>query len=72
MMRLNVFFKGLQPENVLTMFLFFMKHSYLLTAKITSDLINLSFTWCERAFVGYTLHVCHNFWYLFMASTKSI
>ena len=28
-----MFFEGLQPQNVLIMFLFSMKHSYLLTAE---------------------------------------
>ena len=40
-MRLNVvFLEGLQPQNVLIMFLFSIKHSYLLTAKITQDVNN--------------------------------
>ena len=40
---LNVaFLEGLQPQNVLIMFLFSMKHSYLLTAKTTQDVIILS------------------------------
>ena len=40
-MRLNVvFLEGLQPQNVLIMFLFPIKHSYLLTAKITQDVNN--------------------------------
>ena len=34
-MRLNIFFQGLQPQNVLIMSLFSMKPLYLLTAKIT-------------------------------------
>ena len=51
------FVKGLQPQNVLIMFLFSMKHSYLLTAKITPDVINLIFTWCERASAGDSLRV---------------
>ena len=38
LMRLNVvFLEGLQAQNVLIMFLFSMKHSYLLTAKTTQD-----------------------------------
>ena len=35
-MRLNVFVKSLQMQNVFIRFLFFMKHLYLLTAEITS------------------------------------
>ena len=32
--------EGLQPQNVLIMFLLSMKHSYLLTAKTTQDVNN--------------------------------
>ena len=38
LIRLNVvFFEGLQPPNVLIMFLFSIKHSHLLTTKTTQD-----------------------------------
>ena len=38
---MSVFFsEGLQLHNVLIMFLFSMKHSYLLTTKITPDFNN--------------------------------
>ena len=37
-----LFFFVLQLQNVLIMFLFFMKHSYLLTAKTTQDVNNSS------------------------------
>ena len=44
-MRLNVvFLEGLQAQNVLIMFLFSMKHSYLLTAKTTQD-VNFYMVW---------------------------
>ena len=59
------FFEGLQPQNVLIKFLFSMKHSYLLTAKLLMTLIILLhdfFTWCERATVGNSLHAGRNFW----------
>ena len=37
-MRLNVLiFEGFQPLNILILFLFSMKHSYLWTAQITPD-----------------------------------
>ena len=36
------FLEGLQSQNVLNMFLFSMKHSYLLTAKITQGVNNFS------------------------------
>ena len=41
-MRLNIvfFLEGLQPQNVLIMFLFSMKHSYLLTVKTTQVVNN--------------------------------
>ena len=39
-MRLLFFLEGLQPQNILNMFLFSMKHSYLLTAKTTQDVNN--------------------------------
>ena len=40
-MRLSVlFFEGFQFQNVLVLFLFFMKNVYLLTAKITLDVYN--------------------------------
>ena len=40
-MRLSVLFcEGFQFQNVLVMFLFFMKNVYLLTAKITLDVYN--------------------------------
>ena len=39
-MRLNVFVKSLQMQNVFIRFLFFMKHLYLLTAEITSYINN--------------------------------
>ena len=39
-MRLLVFFEALQPQTVLIMFLFSMKHSYLLKAKITHEVNN--------------------------------
>ena len=51
-MRFSVVFfqEGLQPQNVLIIFLFSMIHSYLLIAKTTSDVNDaLIFTWCERA-----------------------
>ena len=35
-----LFFEGFQPQNVLILFLFFMKHSYLLMATVTSDVNN--------------------------------
>ena len=61
-----------QQQNVV-MFLFSMRHSYLLTAKNTPDVNNsLIFTWCERATVGKSLHIRSNFWCLIMASTKLI
>ena len=41
-MRINVVFEDLQPQNVLTMFLFSMKHLYVLTMKITPG-INIFF-----------------------------
>ena len=34
------FLEGLQPLNVLIMFVFSMKHSYLLTAKTTQNVYN--------------------------------
>ena len=37
------FFEGLQPHNVIAMFLFSMKHLYLLTAKITPDVNKSNF-----------------------------
>ena len=33
-----LFFKGFKLEIVFILFVFYMKHSYLLTAKITSDI----------------------------------
>ena len=42
-MRLNVAYEDLQPQNVLIMFLFFRKHPYVLTGKITPRVNN--FTW---------------------------
>ena len=64
------FLKELQPQNFLIMFLFSMKHLYLLTAKLFLTLINLIFTWCERATVGESLRVWRNIWCLIIASTK--
>ena len=69
-MSLSAFFEGLQPQNNLVMFLYSMKHSYLLTAKITPDINKSNFSWCEVATVGYSLYVGQNFWYLIMASNK--
>ena len=40
LIRLTVAFQDLQPQNVLIMFLFSMKHSYLLTVKIASGVKN--------------------------------
>ena len=41
LMRLDVFFEGLHPQNVLhIVFLFSMKHLQLLTAKTTPDVNN--------------------------------
>ena len=40
LMRLNVVFKDLHPQNVLIMFLFSMNHSYVLTVKITPGVNN--------------------------------
>ena len=37
-----IFLDGLQPQNSLIVFLFSMKHSYLLTAKLLKTLIILS------------------------------
>ena len=54
----------------LFLFLFSMKHSHLLTAKITQDIIFTDFTWYERATVSNSLHVRSNFRCLIMASTK--
>ena len=34
------FFEGLEPQNILIIYLFSMKHSYFLTSKITPDLNN--------------------------------
>ena len=45
-----------------------MKHQYLLTAKITTD-VDILKTVQE---LGNTLHFRRNFWYLIMASTKLI
>ena len=42
LIRLNmVFLESLQPQNVLIMFLFTIKHSYLLTANTPPDVIIL-------------------------------
>ena len=46
------FFKGLQPQNNLIIFLFFMKHSYLLMAKITSDIHKSNFYMVWKSFCG--------------------
>ena len=35
-----LFFEGFQPQNVVILFLFFIKHSYLLGVKITPDVNN--------------------------------
>ena len=35
-----LFFEGFQPQNVLILFLFSIKHLYLLTAKITPGVNN--------------------------------
>ena len=40
LMRFNVVFEDLQPQNVLIMFLFSMKHSYVLMVKITPGVNN--------------------------------
>ena len=63
--------EGLQPQNVLIMFLFSMKHWDLLSVE-TNQVINnyLNFTLYERTTVGNYLHVKSNFWCLIMASTK--
>ena len=53
LMRPNAFFESLQPQNVLMMFLFSMKH-----------LQKLIFTLCERATIADSLHVWRNFWCL--------
>ena len=73
-MRLKDAFEDLQPQNVLTMFLFSKKHSYVLTVKITPVFNNffLNFTWYERTTVSNSLHVRSNFWCLIMALTKLI
>ena len=64
-----LFLDSLQWQNV--MFLFSMKHSYLLTANTPPDVHNsLIFTWYERATVGNSLHVWSNFCCLIMTSTK--
>ena len=48
--------ESLQQQNL--MFLFSMKHSYLLTAKTPPDVHNsLILTWYERATVGNSLQV---------------
>ena len=66
------FLEGLHPQNAL-MFLFSMKHSYVLTAKTTPDVNNsLIFTWCERATLGKSLHSRSNFRCLIMTSTNLI
>ena len=66
------FFDSLQPQNVAIMFLFSMKHSYLLTAKIGPNVDNfLLFFKAVQEQLDY-LHVKHNFCYLIMASTKLI
>ena len=72
-MKLNVlFFVGLQQQNVLIIFLFCMKHLYLLKVKITPDAN--SFLQFLKAVpeLGDSLHVRSNFWYLIMTSTKLI
>ena len=64
-MRLNVvvlllllFLESLQPQNVLMMFLFFVKHSHLLTVNTHPDVYSsLISTWYERATVDNSLHV---------------
>ena len=57
LMRFNVAFSWKFLMNVL-MYLFSVKHSYLLTAKTTSDVNNsLIFTWYERATVGKSLQL---------------
>ena len=65
LMRLHVvFMESLQPQNVLVIFLFSMKHSYLLTLNTPPDVYNsLIFTWYERATAGNSLHVRSNFFF---------
>ena len=66
---ISFFFQGLQPQNVLITFLFFMKHSYLLPVKITPD-VNNSFLFLHdvKATVGDSLHIKCNFWCLMYRS----
>ena len=64
----NVFFLGLQSQNVHIMFLFAMKYSYLLRQKSLPTLVILSNF--SRATEGDSLHARHKFWCLIMASPK--
>ena len=53
LMRLSAFFEGLQLQNVLIMFLFPRKHSYLLTAKITPDVNKSNFYMVRKSYCGW-------------------
>ena len=53
-----VVLESLQPQNVLMMFLFLVKHSHLLTVNTRPDFnSSLISTWYERATVDNFLHV---------------
>ena len=68
------FDEALQPQNVLSMFLFPMKHSYLLnlTGKITPELNNFLLFLKAMQELGDFLHVRRKFSYLIIFSTKLI
>ena len=57
-------------QNVLIMFLFFMKLLYLVTAKISSDINNFLYFSKVLQELGGSLQVRQNFWYLIIASTN--
>ena len=71
-MRFNiVFLEGLQPQNLIIMFLFSMKHPYLLTVKTTQD-VNSSLRLLHgmKELLRAILCVRSNYWCLIMVSTK--
>ena len=55
-------FEGFQAQYVLILFLFSLKRSYLVTAKIIRDFNDFSSHAVQE--LGDSLHIRHNFWCL--------
>ena len=73
-MRFNiVFLEGLQPQNLIIMFLFSMEHPYLLTVKTIQDVnSSLKLLHVMKELLWAILCVRSNYWCLIMASAKMI